>query len=167
MPDGFVMTLDSAALEKKLKALGTEQANKVMAKAFREGAQVYQAKVSERAPERPELPSGTALPVGALKSDVVIRKAPSNDGPIYEVTFGSETIHVADWVETGHRLVLGGYSKEVIKNGEHTGKYRGPGKEVAQVEPHPFFREAFEEASPDAEHVISDAITQGIEKATR
>lgn len=161
------MTLDSAALMAKLKSLETEQADKIMGKAFHEGAKVYQKAVSAAAPERPDLPSGTALPPGALKSDVIITHPKSTGGPIYEVEFGAETAHVANWVETGHRLVLGGYSHAIYnKHGEAVG-YRGPGKEVKQVEAHPFFRKAFEAASPEAEQVISDSILRGVEKATK
>ena len=164
MPDGFTMTLDSAALMAKLKSLETEQADKIMGRAFKEGAKVYQAAVSKAAPERPDLPSGTALPPGALKSDVIITHPKSEGGPIYEVEFGTETAHVASWVETGHRLVRGGYSHAVYnKNGEAVA-YRGPGHEVKQVPAHPFFRDAFENASPEAEEVITDSILKGVDK---
>jgi HK97 gp10 family phage protein len=168
MPDGFTMTLDSAALMAKLKSLEKEKADKIMGRAFHEGAKVYQAAVSKAAPERPELPSGTALPPGALKTDVVISHPKSEGGPIYEVEFGAETAHVASWVENGHRLVRGGYSHALYgKDGEPTGQYRGPGKQVSQVEAHPFFRKAFEAATPEAEEVITNSITRGVEKATK
>lgn len=167
MADGFQMTIDSAALMAKLKSLETKKADRIMGRAFHEGAKVYQQAVSAAAPERPELPSGTALPPGALKSDVVISHPKSEGGPIYEVEFGAETAHVANWVENGHRLVQGGYSHAIYnKHGEAVG-YRGPGKEVTQVEAHPFFRNAFEAASPDAEQIITDSIQRGFEKATK
>ncbi len=160
MPDSFSMTMDSRALEARLHSLTGEQQDRIMARAFRDGAEVYQAAVMGAAPERPALPSGTALSPGALKSDVIISKARSTGGPIYLVGFGKLTRHVAWWVEFGHRLVKGGYSK-VTKNG----KLRGPGREIGNVAAHPFFRSAFEAATPEAADVISASIVDRVNKA--
>jgi hypothetical protein len=154
------MTLDSKALQEKLKQLQGDQLDKIMAKAIREGAKVYQAAVSEAAPERVTFAGGDALPPGALKDDVIIKKAPSTGGPIYQVEFGKLTRHVARWVEYGHRLVRGGRSR-VLKSG----KTRGKGKEVGQVDAKPFFRDAFEAATEPAAKVISDSIFMQVSKA--
>lgn len=155
------MTLDSKELQQKLDQLKGEQLEKIMRKALRDGAKVYQAAVSEAAPERVETTEGSdALPPGALKSDVIVTKVPSQGGPIYEVWFGKLTRHVAFWVEYGHRLVRGGTSR-VLKSG----KTRGKGREVGQVKPHPFFRDAFEHSTDAAAKAISDSITKQVDRA--
>src|SRR5579885_1134836 len=160
MADQFSMALDSKALEERLNSLKAEKQQQILASAFRKGAVVYQAAVISSAPERPELPSGTALPPGALKSDVIVQKAKSTGGPIYVGKFGKLTSHVARWVEYGHRLVRGGYSR-VLKNG----KTRGPGMVVGNVPAHPFFRNAFESATPEAIQQISDSLFKGVNRA--
>ena len=99
---------------------------------LRAGGEVFQAAIAERAPERPDLPSGTALPPGALKTDIELHRGRSDEGlPAVIVSPGKYTQHVARWVEYGHRLVRGGYNKK--------GK-GGPGKEVGSVAAYPFIR---------------------------
>lgn len=160
------MTIDSKALEEKLKSLQGDAQKKIVAAALREGAKVYQAAVAEAAPERTDdLPdTSTALPPGELKSDVIISRGRNNvsDTTVeYDVSFGKETAHVARFVDEGHRLVEGGRSKVNAK----TGKTSGPGKQVGSVAPHPFFRSAFETASQEATAAIEASLNAGIEKA--
>jgi len=159
--DSITMTLDSKELQAKLEKLKGDQLDKILARAYREGAKVYQAAVSDAAPEQVETTEGSdALPPGALKSDVTISKAPSTGGPIYLVGFGRLTRHVAGWVEYGHRLVRGGTSR-VLKSG----KTRGKGSEVGTVKPHPFFRDAFEHSTDAAAKAISDSVSEQVNKA--
>lgn len=153
----------SKSLEQKLAALKDKKVQSIMSHALHEGGEVFRAAVVEAAPERvDDLPSGTALPPGALKSDVILHKDHDTKQLAYDVEFGRETAHVARWVDEGHRLVLGGYSHEV--KGQ-PGTYRGPGKEVGSVPPHPFFREAFETAAANAEKVIEESITTQVNRA--
>lgn len=59
---------------------------------------------------RPALPSGRALPVGALKADVTLEVRRESGLLMAVVGPGKLTAHVARWVEYGHRRVRGGYS---------------------------------------------------------
>lgn len=152
-------------LDEKLSAMATTEAHKVIHDALLEGGKVLQAAIAERAPERPVLPSGTALPPGALKRDIEIHFGKDPDGlPAAIVVPGKYTEHAARWVEYGHRLVRGGYSR-LIKKGRNAGKYRGPGQEVGEVPEHPFIREGYEAARQPAVEVTCQAIAEGIEKA--
>jgi HK97 gp10 family phage protein len=160
MPDGFSISIDSKSLEDKLKSLGQDVQDRIINTALREGAKVYQAAVSEAAPERlDDETSGTALPPGALKSDVIIQKVPKSAE--YAVRFGRLTAHVAKWVDEGHRLVVGGRSKLNKKTGQSTGN----GREIGTVPAHPFFREAFETASSEAEKAIETTLTEAVNRA--
>jgi hypothetical protein len=77
---------------------------------------------------------------------------------------GELTWHVAEWVESGHRLVRGGYSKET-KPG--SGKYRGSGSEVGSVEAHPFVTPAYEECREEVAQAIAATLVSEIEKASK
>lgn len=160
MADFVKVEVDSKSLEEKLKSLSSDLQTKIMQTALREGAKVYQAAVSEAAPEHTDIPTphSTSLPPGALKSDVVIAKTPNTLE--YSVVFGKYSKHVARWMDRGFRLVKAGYSR-VTKRGN-----RGPGKEVKFVEPKSvgFFRNAFEQASSEAEKAITDSITLQVNK---
>lgn len=161
MPDGFGIQIDSKSLEEKLKSLSQDMQDRIVNTALREGALVYRDAVSEAAPERTDggpNEGSNSLPAGALKSDVIVQKVPKSSE--YVVRFGKLTAHVARFVDEGHRLVRGGYSKL----NKITGKKRGPGKEVGSVAAYPFFRGAFEIASADAEKAISSSITDQVNK---
>ena len=164
--DGY--SIDIAGLSEvkaKLEALGTSQAKSIVRKALRVGAAIAQEAVEVHIPERPDLPSGTALPPGALKSDIVVKLKESDQGnQAAIITPGDLTIHVAEWVETGHRLVRGGYSRET-KPG--SGKYRGPGSEVGTVEPHAYIREAFEACEKEVAQAIATTLISEVEKASQ
>jgi HK97 gp10 family phage protein len=156
------------AVKAKLESLATDKADKCIRRALRAGAKVEQAAIVEYTPERPPLPSGTAMPPGALKNDIVIETHKSDQGNLYAVVKpGDATIHVRLWVEEGHRLVRGGYSKEIFKDGQHTGKYRGPGKEVRTIEPHPYVREAFEASEDEVARTIAETLKTEIAKAAK
>ena len=147
-------------LDATLSNLKEATAKRLVWGALEAGADVFQEAVAQAAPERPDLPSGTALPVGALKQDIEIHRGKDDQGaPAVIIGPGKYTAHVARWVEYGHRLVRGGYSK-VLKNG----KTRGPGKEVSQVPAHPFIRPAYEAVRDTAVDVtvltLADSITK-------
>jgi len=169
MPDGISIDIAGLAeVKAKLEALGTTQANRIVRKALKAGAAIVQEAIEVRIPARPDLPSGTALPIGALKSDIEIKMKssdPQNQAAVVQP--GELTFHVAEWVETGHRLVRGGYSRELIKNGQGTGKYRGPGTEVGTVPPHEYIREAYEVSREDAALAIATTLITEIEKASK
>lgn len=143
-----------------LESAGKE-ATPIVRKGLRAGAEVFQAAIVERAPERPNLPSGTALPVGALKTDIVIHRGVEDGNEAMIVGPDKLTRHVADWVEYGHRLVRGGTSKETAKG---SGKYRGRGKHVGDVHPWPFIRPAFEVSAGRAETACTEIIAKEVTK---
>ncbi|MCU1248688.1 MAG: phage protein gp10 family [Edaphobacter sp.] len=129
--------------------------------AVRNGAKIVQAAIEERAPERPDLPSSTALPVGALANDIEIHvRTGANGMPYATIGPGKETSHVARWVEYGHRLVRGGRSKL----NKLTGKTSGPGSEVGIVPAHPFIRPGFEASEAPAREAM---MTTLIDEATK
>jgi HK97 gp10 family phage protein len=150
-------------LDDKLTALKATEAKKIIRKALRDAGKVVQAAVQERAPERPPLPSGTALPPGALALDIELGLGFDDDGiPAAIVGPGKYTEHAARWVEYGHRLVRGGYSK-VLANGRR----RGAGKEIGEVPAHPFIRPGFEASAGPATEVLIESVKSGIEKAMK
>lgn len=163
MPGDIRITVDASELDGYLDAIADPaRVKKITRKALRKGAQVTRAAIAERAPVRPDLPSGTALPMGALASDIIVRSYTDADGKeVASVQPGEYTDHVAGFVEFGHRMVRGGYSRVDKK----TGKTKGHGKEVGQVPAHPFFRpgaEASEDAAAEAivESLSEDAVNE-------
>jgi HK97 gp10 family phage protein len=154
-------------LDQKLTELKTTQAQHIIREGLKAGGAVFQTAIAERAPERPDLPSGTALPVGALQRDIEVKFGRDDQGlPAVIVAPGKYTAHAARWVEYGHRLVRGGYSR-LITSGRHAGKTRGPGKQVGEVEQHPFIRPGYEAAREEAVKVTIATIAAGVEKAAK
>jgi len=118
--------------------------DKAMRAGLRDAAEVMQGAVAAAAPERPALPSGNALPPGALRSDITL--VVKRDAGILEaiVQPGKYTFHVARWVEYGHRLAKGG---QIAWEGMVNGRRRrrgGHGHLIGDVPAHPFIRPAFE-----------------------
>lgn len=152
-------------LQAKLADLGTKAGHKVVREALLEGGKVLQTAIAERAPERPELPSGTALQPGALRQDIELHIGTADGRPAAIVEPGKYTRHVAGWVEYGHRIVKGGYSR--LLHGRNEGKHRGPGHQIGDVPAHPFIRPGYEAARVEAAHVTCAAIAKGITEAGR
>ena len=162
MSDSFSIEIRGGAeLQAKLDQLKKEEADAIMRKALRAGAQVVRDEIAARAPEQVNSPGkdSTALPAGALKNDVIVTTPRKTTGPLVIVDFGKYTRRVALWVEYGHRLVRGGYLK-VLANG----KTRGRGEEVGAVQPHPFVRPAFEASSQRAVDAVTESIKQSLDK---
>lgn len=169
MPDGISFDISGIPeVKAMLDNLSTKEADRIMRTALKAGADIVKEAIEVHAPERPDLPSGTALPIGALKADIKSKvKKVSDDVYVATIEPDEATFHVALFVEEGHRLVRGGYSKEVIKAGENTGKYRGPGQEVGQVEARPFVRPAWEACREEATTAIATTLATEIEKASK
>lgn len=155
-------------LDEKLSTMKTGAAKRIVRRGLLEGARIFQAAVKSRAPERPQLPSGTALPPGMLKQDIEIHFGTNDEGlPAAIVEPGKYTRHVARWVEYGHRQVKGGYNR-IVKVGRHAGKQRGTGREVsAPVPEHPYIRPAYEAAREIAVRAACEAIAKGVENAAK
>jgi HK97 gp10 family phage protein len=142
-------------LDAKLAELGADASKRIVQKSLRAAGSVILEAVTDAAPERPELPSGTALPVGALAADIGMRLGRDEDGlPAAIVSPGRLTRHVARWVEYGHRLVRGGRNR--IGRG-------GPGKVVGNVPAHPFIRPAFESSAEAAVATFVTTVQEQIE----
>jgi HK97 gp10 family phage protein len=137
--------------------------NKIVRKALRSGAMIVRDAVAARAPERPDLPSGTALPIGALKNDIVIRSYTNDKGEAaVSVQPGSLTNFAAAMVEYGHQMVLGGrLSKDDKGTGHRVGTH---GMTTTFVPPHPFFRPAVEASEAAATEAISESLSEDLVK---
>jgi len=160
MPDGINIEITGLAeLKATFESLATKDADRAVLKALKAGAVIEQAAITAAAPVKDT--TGGLLPDGALKSDITIStKRDSQGKPYIIVAPGKYTAHVARWVEYGHRLVRGGYSR-VLKSG----KTRGPGKEVGTVQAHPFIRPAYEESQNAVASAIATTLVEEIEKA--
>ncbi len=157
---GIGIIVDSSEFDQYMSTIGDPARLKsIERKALRKGATITRDAIAARAPVRPDLPSGTALPQGALANDIVLRAYTDSDGrECVSVQPGKLTDHVAGWVEFGHRLVQGGYSRMDRK----TGKTRGPGKEAGQVPAHPFFRPGTEESVEAAVSAIQESLSADV-----
>jgi HK97 gp10 family phage protein len=146
-PTGF------EALHGRIRALRAVLHEQAVREGVRAGAAVIRDEIETRCPELDEKTArSTSLDPGAMKADIGLRMHATNkEGyAIADIGPGERTEHVANWVEYGHRVVKGGYSKATYKNGAFVG-YRGPGRQLqgeegkpAEVAPHPFIRPAYE-----------------------
>jgi hypothetical protein len=159
MPDGiFVEVKGIPELDALISQLAGPGADRAMVHGVAEGAKIFQEAITDAAPIRPELPSGTALPPGKLKSSIQIRLSKLRNGTFATFIEPSRDVrHVARWVEWGHRLVKGGRSQKSKRGGGYTGS----GKEVGFVEPYHgtgFIRPAFETSEQTAIEVVKETI---------
>jgi HK97 gp10 family phage protein len=154
-----------AELEQDLTAIGDEKRVKsIIRKALRAGAVIMQGAIEERAPERPDLPSSNALPVGALRADIVVTATTDETGALaVSVGPGKYTKHVASWVEYGHQMVQGG---RLSLFGNGTGHRVGThGMTSTFVPPHPFIRPAYEASREAAAEAIVESLHESVDDA--
>lgn len=151
--DGLIVTIDGMQqFNTMMVDLGAGQAaERVARRAMRNGGRVIQAAITDAAPVRPPLPSGTALPPGALKSDIELHVSKEQDGSISAyVEPGRLTKHVALWLEVGHNMVPPGKKRtrvEAINDGEG------------------FVRRSFEMSEAAAVAAIEETIATEIDEA--
>jgi HK97 gp10 family phage protein len=158
MPDGISIDVQTSSLKEIFDNLSTKQREKIERKALRAGAAIEQAAITERAPEK--VGTGGILPDGALASDIGTRMSRDDDSNLIAIVGpGKYTRRVADWVEYGHRIVTGGYLRQLPN-----GKTRGHGTETGTVEPHPFIRPAFEASQDEVSTAICNTLAEEIEK---
>jgi HK97 gp10 family phage protein len=164
MPEILISLQGLEGVKDMLDDLATKEADRIIRKALRAGAKIEQAAIQERAPVRPDLPSGTALPPGALAADVTI-KTKKIDNDTFQATIGPGklTSRVSHLVEFGHRMVTGGRSR-LIKKGRNTGRTVGPGKQVGMVPAHPYTRPAFEASVNEAVNAITKTLQEEVTK---
>lgn len=154
MSDGLVMTVQGLErFNRDMLEISGPIATKIARRAIREGGKVMQAAITQMAPQRPDVPSGTALPVGALRGDIELRVRQDQDGAVSAfIGPGKYTAHVARWVEYGHEQ--SGGEKRLI-GGKLEGKF---------VPAHPFIRPAFELSQGEAMAATEAAVSVEIGK---
>jgi HK97 gp10 family phage protein len=165
MPDISIEVQGLAELQRRLDDLRTEQATRILRKGLRAGAKWIQTELAEQAPVRPVLPSGTALPPGALKSDMVIRtiyRGVAAGAAVITIGPGKFTAHVARWVEFGHRLVAGGRLSMSGRGKGHLQRIRKTGKTVTEA--NPFMRRAFETTEAVALSAFQTSVKSDLDK---
>lgn len=160
---GFTVRIEGLReLDAKLAEMKSSQVKQVIRHGLDVGGEVMRAAIAEAAPERPELPSSDALPPGAMKQDIEVRRGRYQNLLAVFVGPGKYTRRQAGWVEYGHRLVQGGAS-ELIRTLFGKLKYRGPGTHVADVKEHPFIRPAYEATREEAVAAAVRTMKQDVE----
>jgi Bacteriophage HK97-gp10, putative tail-component len=144
MTDGLTMTINLDYFERDLKELAGPVVDRISREALRAGAQVVLEALIETVPERPNLASGTALPVGALRDDLRARVSQQPDKTLLAtIGPGKKTRHVAGWVEYGHEQsgFAGRGGEKRLIGGNLEGKF---------VMAHPWIRPALEMSEEEA-----------------
>lgn len=162
MADGLEITVTGLSeLDAAMADLGSGDAvEQVCRRALREGGNVMKAAIAANAPVRVELPSGTALPPGALQSDIQVTVSKDSENSFSAwIEAGPATIHVSRFVEYGHQLVRGGRLA--------TKRSRGNGKIVGDVRAHPYIRPAFDSNEDLAVDAVSESLAKDINAAAR
>lgn len=159
MADGLTVQMQGfAELDKLFADMGGPTGEVVVRRGLRAGGNVMKAAIAANAPVRPDLPSGTALPPGALQSDITVTVSKDSDTSFSAwIEPGAQTRRVAIWVEWGHRLVRSG--RLAAK------RSRGNGKVVGDVAAHPYIRPAFDANEDLAVNAVSASIAEDFEKA--
>jgi hypothetical protein len=155
--DGIEITFEGIPeFSRMMTDLAGPVAERIIRHAVREGGRVVQAAITEAAPVRPDLPSGTALPPGALQGDIQV--AVTKDGVdsfsawIYPGKFSRA---VAIWVEWGHRLIRGKSRKG------------SSGRVIGDVPAHPYIRPAFDANEDLAFEAVADSLATDINAAAK
>jgi len=164
MPDdGITIEIQGLKeLQAKLDLLSTKQADICIRKALRVGGLIEKAAVEERCPIKDE--PGGILPAGAMKADITLKTTKDKqDGSISAIIEpGWATLHVARWVEWGHRQVRGGRYR-LLPNG----KTLGHGHVIGEVDEHPFIRQAYEATRTEVTNVICTTLATEIERISK
>lgn len=152
MTDGLEIKFpDMPQFQALMDKLGGEVPEIVCRRGMRAGGQVVQAAVTAAAPVRPDLPSGTALPPGALAADIELHVTKERDGSISAyIEPGKYTYYAARLVEYGHD--------------QYVGRKKKGGALVRRVAGKPWFRPAYEASEVQALWTAEDAIAAEIEK---
>lgn len=140
-----IQTTGIAEMQQKLQLISNEVREKLVLRAVRDGANVIRDAMRESAHVLAEKnPGSDSLQPGQLRADIRVRAKVDEDGLARAIIGPAEYAYVARWVEYGHRLVKGGYSKVTA-----TGT-RGPGAQIGEVPAYPTLRPAFERSQGEA-----------------
>ncbi len=156
---------DFQRIRNALETLTDKQMERIVVKALRAGGKIIQEAVAAAAPENDEWPqteNTTMLPQGALKRDISMRVIHAGIKSTALIQPGELTRRVARWVEYGHRMVRGGFSR-VRKDGSVSGK----GVVGGVVEAHPFIRPAYEAVKREAEAETKRVLVDGVIRKLR
>jgi hypothetical protein len=149
-------------IEAKFAELGAKTVQRVIREGLMAGGRVFQKAVTIGAQQhiRPPLTSGTAIPPNALARDIELYYGKNDEGLAASIVApGRYTRHVAMWVEYGHRMVKGGFSKV----DRRTGRTRGPGVVLKESVPaHSFIRPAFEATRIEAINVAAQTMARRV-----
>ena len=162
----FDVTIEGLdALKRQLQNMKPLVAKRIANRALRAGAAVFQREIVHHAPHRPDLPSSTALPPGALENDIEIVTLPAPDqlSSYVAVGPGKYTRHVARLLEFGHDLVRNP-SVAIGTRGKGRGRLGSGGEVVGHVSAHPFMRPSFETGLSAATDAIAASIRQDMSK---
>jgi hypothetical protein len=141
LSDGIFKIDGIPKLDTALSRIGGDLKEQMIRKALHDGGTIMQAAIIANAPINPKMPGpkSTALPPGALQSDVhltVSKDKGSENSFSAWIYFGAATVHVARFVEWGHLLVRGGRTGKGIIT-----KLKSGADDVAA---HPFIRPALD-----------------------
>jgi hypothetical protein len=136
----------AAEMQSSMRRLSDEIRQKLVLRAVRDAGVVIQDAMRESAHVLAERnPGSDALEPGQLREDIRVRARLDEDAVARAIIGPVKYEYVARFVEFGHRLVKGGYSKSDGKGG-----LRGPGTQIGEVPAYPTLRPAFERSQSDA-----------------
>lgn len=148
--------MDLAELQRRLEHVATDARIAAERKALRKVGKVIKDAVVERAPVRPDVPAGNALPSGALAADIHARVHIRDGDGVSDVVIapGKKTQHVALWLERGHALVRGKKSRS--GKGQRT---------IGTVAAKPFLRPAAESSKDQAVETFVSSMSADLAQA--
>jgi hypothetical protein len=144
----------------KLESAGVNMRGAPMYEALGKGGNVIATAMIERAPMLEEhQPGSDQLEPGALRDDTRVAFEIIEGQPVALIGPGGKTAHAARWVEYGHRMVTGGYSKVLP-----SGLTRGPGQAGEDIPAYPYLRPAFEASVGEAVEVVSASLKESFKE---
>jgi hypothetical protein len=155
------MTIDTREMDKALAALPLKVSGRIAKQALQAAGDAVLDAVVALCPERTDTPTpgSDALEPGVLRESLTTQVvANKTEAPRVKIGPAEETARVAWWIENGFDHVSGGYRHKVYKNGQDTGRHRGPGKMTQHIPGKHFMAGAFDESIEGAIAVMLDHI---------
>lgn len=137
MGDSVTVRVDGLKeLDEMLLNMTPKKVRAAVRPALRECGEWMKALISAAAPVNDE---EFGRPAGYLKANIISTTTISAKNDEGTVSVGpNQNAFYGAFVELGHRIVAGGYSRKTLFGA------RGPGREVGLAAPHPFMRSTFE-----------------------
>lgn len=149
---------------RRLSLVRTTVGEQTAAKAVREGGRIVLEEMATRAPVLDHKTArSTAQEPGTLKGAIRMVVHGAKEGVAAEALVGpsKKYVFLARWVEYGHRLVKGGYSKITARG------RRGPGRDVGVVPAYPFLRPAWEATRGRALEKMAEVYREAIRRVAQ